>query len=105
MLRVVLCNCSPEESDRLARRIVENGYAACVNVISGVRSHYEWNGEVCEETEDTLLIKTTDQTYADLEEWLAENHSYDVPEIVALEAERVFEPYLDWVEEQVAARE
>lgn len=100
MLRVVLCNCSPEESEDLAGQLVEQKLAACVNVLPGVQSTYVWEGEVCREEEDTLLIKTTDERYEAMKEWIRENHSYDVPEIVALEATDVFDPYLEWVEEQ-----
>lgn len=100
MLRVVLCNCSPDESAQLASGLVDAGLAACVNILSGVRSVYEWEGDVCDEVEDTLLIKTTDERYDDVESWLREHHSYDVPEVVALEAADVHEAYLDWVEAQ-----
>lgn len=103
MLRVVLCNCSPEESDELARGIVDNGLAACVNTLEGVQSRYEWRGDVCQETEHTLLIKTSASRYPDLKDWIEEHHSYDVPEIVSLEAADVLEAYEDWVLEQTGA--
>lgn len=103
MLRVVLCNCSPDESGRLAREIVDNDLAACVNVVEGVKSCYTWEGEVCEETEDTLLIKTSASRYPDLKAWIEQHHSYDVPEIVSLEAADVLDEYLGWVEKQTGA--
>jgi len=105
MLRVVLCNCSPEESEELARGLVESRNAACVNIVSGIHSVYEWEGEVCEETEDTLLIKTTDEQYPAMTDWIREHHSYDVPEIVALDVEDVHEPYQTWAAEQVGGGE
>ena len=101
MMRVVLCNCSPEESESLARGLVEEGHAACVNILPGVTSVYEWEGEVHQETEDTLLIKTTDEGYEATKQWIREHHSYDVPEIVALEAVDVLDEYVDWVGDQV----
>jgi len=101
MMRVVLCNCSPEESERLARGLVEEGHAACVNILSGVTSVYKWKGEVEQETEDTLLIKTTDESYGATKQWIQDHHSYDVPEIVALEAVDVLDEYVDWVGDQV----
>ncbi len=102
MLRIVLCNCSPDESETLARGLVEADQAACVNIVSGVESYYEWEGEACEETEDTLLIKTTDAQYPELKDWIERHHSYDVPEIVSLDVEDVHEPYLAWARDQVA---
>ena len=103
MLRVVLCNCSPEESESLARGLVEGGHAACVNILPGETSVYEWEGEVHQETEHTLLIKTTDEGYESTKQWIREHHSYDVPEIVALEAVDVLDDYVDWVGAQVKA--
>ena len=105
MLRVVLCNCSPDESDQLARSLVESRHAACVNILSGVQSCYVWEGEVCEETEDTLLIKTTDEEYPALKEWIQEHHSYEVPEIISLDVDDVYEPYLKWGQKQVGSGE
>lgn len=101
MVRVVLCNCSPGEAASLAKRLVEQRLAACVNIVDEVTSYYVWNGEMCEDREATLLIKTTDQRYRKLAEKLAEYHSYDVPEIVALDAAEVSEDYAEWVHEQV----
>lgn len=102
MLRLVLCNCGPEESGELARGLVEANLVACVNVFEGVRSFYEWEGEIQDDREHTLLIKTTDERYDEVKSWIREHHSYDVPEIVAVDAADVFEEYLDWVEEQAA---
>ncbi len=102
MLRVVLCNCSPDESDDLARALVEKKLAACVNILSGVKSFYEWEGELCEEIEHTLLIKTTQERVEELKSTLASLHSYDVPEIIALETTDVLESYAEWVRDQTS---
>lgn len=101
MLRLVLCNCSPDESDELAAGMVEAGLAACVNILTGVRSHYVWDGEVCEDPEHTLLIKTTEASFGELESWIQKHHSYDVPEIVALDPSEVADDYREWAEEWV----
>lgn len=101
MLRIVLCNCSPGEAPALARRLVTEELAACVNIIPGVTSIYRWEGEICEDEEATLLIKTTPQGYEKLAEKLAEYHSYDVPEIIALDSADVALSYAEWVHEQV----
>lgn len=100
-MQLVLCNCSPDETDSLARRLVEENLAACVNVIDGVTSYYRWEGQLCEDEEATLLIKTTAEHCDRLTEKLAEYHSYDVPEIVVLDPRTVNEPYAEWVDEQV----
>ena len=101
MIRVILCNCSPDEAPRLARRLVEEKLAACVNIIGGVRSIYRWDGQLCDDEEATLLIKTTDKGFEDLAEKLTQYHSYDVPEIIALDSADAARAYGEWVYEQV----
>lgn len=101
-LRVILCNCSPDEAAGLAEALVDERYAACVNVLPGVMSYYRWNDEMCAETESTLLIKTTADRYDELEARLQELHSYDVPEIIALHPTRALEAYANWVAEETS---
>jgi len=86
-----------EEAERLAKKIVTEKLAACVQVLPQMRSFYFWQGEVKEEGECLLLIKTVARKYDALEVFIRNNHSYSVPEIVALDARRVFDGYEDWV--------
>ena len=104
MWRVVLCNCAPDHSDRLAEALVRERLAACVNIIPGVKSYYEWEGELQVEQEHTLLIKTTEARYPALESRLVEMQPNSVPEIIAVPATHVFEPYLTWAHEQTSQR-
>jgi periplasmic divalent cation tolerance protein len=101
MLRVAVCNCSPAESKSLARTLVEERLAACVNIIGGVTSVYVWQGEHCEEVEDTLLIKTTGERYGAMKARLVELHSYDVPEVLAVDPLDVLDSYARWAHERV----
>jgi periplasmic divalent cation tolerance protein len=105
-MRVVLCNCSPAESEGLARALVEEGLAACVNVLPGVRSFYRWQGELQEDGEHTLLIKTTEARAPALASRLRALHSYELPEILSLPVdESTSDPrYLRWVTEMTEAR-
>ncbi|NIM71444.1 MAG: divalent cation tolerance protein CutA [Xanthomonadales bacterium] len=99
---VVLCTCPDiEVAERLAAQLVERGLAACVNVLPDVRSIYRWQGEVNRDREVLLVIKTLPSAYADLEAWINEHHPYDVPEVVALAAQRVAPEYLAWMERNV----
>jgi periplasmic divalent cation tolerance protein len=90
-----------EESETLARGIVEAKLAACVQILPGMTSVYVWEGKVQKQNEHLLLLKTTNEKYAEVEKFITENHSYDVPEIVAVESTNVAEPYRKWVEEVV----
>jgi periplasmic divalent cation tolerance protein len=99
MLIVFTTAPTAEEADKLAKGIVESKLAACVQVLPEMRSHYSWKGEVVSEPEHLLLIKTIDEKFEELEAYLLEKHSYETPEIVAVEASKVSEGYLNWLEE------
>ncbi len=88
-----------EEAARIARALVEEGLAACANLVPRVRSIYRWQGEVQDEAESLLLIKTTAGRLEALSERVAALHSYDVPEVIALALDRGRESYLDWLGE------
>jgi periplasmic divalent cation tolerance protein len=90
-----------DEAESLARRIVEAKLAACVQVLPEIKSFYSWEGEVQSESENLLLIKSLPDRYNDLERFIIENHSYDVPEIVALAASHVSGSYLKWAKESL----
>jgi periplasmic divalent cation tolerance protein len=85
------------EAETLARKIVEAKLAACVQVLPPMKSFYFWNDDVQVDTEHLLLIKTLAEKFDELEKFIQANHSYDVPEIVALAADRVSESYLGWM--------
>lgn len=95
---VVLTNCPDEAvADRIARTLVENGLAACVNRLSPTSSIYRWKGAVERATETPLLIKTTRERYTEVEQAIRSIHPYETPEIVALAIEAGFGPYLRWI--------
>lgn len=81
----------------LARRFVERRVASCVNVVSGVTSVYRWEGEVQEDPEALLIVKTTTERLDELESVLADEHPYDTPEFVALEPAHVEPRYAAWL--------
>ena len=89
---------NPEEAARLGRVLVEERLAACATVIPGVESIYRWKGEVESASETLLLIKTGPEQLAALEARLHELHRYETPEFLAVKAEAVSQPYLDWLQ-------
>lgn len=97
MLIVLTTTPSIEEAENLARKIVESRLAACVQVLPPMKSFYYWEGEIQADSEHLLLIKTIEEKFKDLESFIQSNHSYDVPEIVALAAEKVSASYLSWL--------
>jgi periplasmic divalent cation tolerance protein len=87
------------EAEVLAERIVGERLAACVQILPQMTSVYFWEGKVQKEGEHLLLIKTLPEKWEALREFISKNHSYTVPEIVAIDAERVSEKYLSWLNE------
>ncbi|MFN3197425.1 MAG: divalent-cation tolerance protein CutA [Bradymonadia bacterium] len=105
-MKIVLCNCPPDAAPTIARAVVEAGVAACVNLIPGVRSIYSWEGEICDDVETTLLIKTSEAQVGALRVALLEAHPYDVPEVVVVDVndEASHGPYVGWVVEMCTPR-
>jgi periplasmic divalent cation tolerance protein len=88
------------QSGQLGEQLLSQGLAACVTVLPGARSRYVWQGELCDEQEQVLLIKTAwrdEHEQRWLFERIAELHPYDEPEIVALRPDAVSQGYAAWV--------
>ncbi|WP_456409603.1 divalent-cation tolerance protein CutA [Oceanithermus sp.] len=102
MTHVALITVPDEEAARrIARALVEEGLAACVNLIPGLTSIYTWQGKMHEDAEWLLLAKTTAEAYPRLEARVSELHPYEVPEVLALPVERGLDRYLAWVQQNV----
>ena len=89
---------SREAAEKMARDLVERRLAACVNLLAPCRSVYRWEGKVQVGEEHPLLIKTTQDRYAALEEVMRASHPYETPEIVAVPVVAGLSAYLEWVE-------
>lgn len=84
-------------AQQIARRLVVDRLAACVNILSGVQSVYRWQGAVEEAGELTLLVKTTAARYDALEAAIRAMHPYQVPEVIATPIVAGLPAYLDWL--------
>ena len=97
---IVLVTCgSEEEGLKIARTLVEERLAACVNLLPPIRSIYRWEGKTCDEKEWLLIIKTKKERFEDLEKKVKSLHSYSVPEIIGLPIVEGSSSYLQWLEE------
>lgn len=102
--RIVLTTASSEaEAGRIARALVENRSAACVNIIPRITSIYRWNDAVAEADEFLLVIKTTAAAFPQIRETIAQAHSYQVPECICLNVEDGSPEYLQWIGNSVEA--
>ncbi len=88
---------SAESAEKIARALVEERLAACVNVVPGIRSIYRWQGSVADDAEWLLVAKTARSCFAALEARVRALHSYEVPEVIAIEIVEGSAPYLDWL--------
>jgi periplasmic divalent cation tolerance protein len=88
---------SAETAADLARTLVEEGLAACGNVVPGLRSIYRWEGKVHDDAEALLLLKTERRLLEALKARLPALHPYQVPELLALPVEGGLAPYLEWI--------
>ena len=96
---VVHCSCPDGEvAARVARALVDERLAACVQAVPGVTSTYRWQGEVRVDSESLLLIKTTRARIDVLKRRVAELHPYDTPEFLVLEIADGAPDYLAWLE-------
>ena len=99
---VVLSTCgSPKEAHRLARELVEKRLAACVNIVPGVRSVYHWKDAIEDQEEVLLVIKTSRPLLEDLRNEIERLHSYEVPEVIALQVVDGSEAYLAWLDREL----
>ena len=96
---VVITTCgSSEEGEKLASQLVESKLAACVQ-LSSIISYYTWEGKVNRDPECKLVIKTRKALYDQVENFIKEHHSYDVPEIIELPIQSGSKEYLTWIDE------
>jgi periplasmic divalent cation tolerance protein len=93
---------SEAEAETIARALVEERLAACVNILSPIRSIYRWQGKVVDDREWLLVIKTQTERFAAVEAKVKALHSYQVPEVIALPIVAGAEGYLHWLRESVS---
>jgi len=91
-----------EEAARLADLLVERRLAACVQILSPMESVYRWQGKVERQAEVLLIAKTITAKFAELEREVRAAHSYETPEIVAVELTAISEPYRQWLNASVS---
>lgn len=99
--RIVFCTCADSETaSRLARALVDERLAACVNAVPGVVSTYRWNDAIHTDSEVLLLIKTTADRLDAVQARLLELHPYEIPEVLAIEPVAGSAPYLAWLDRE-----
>jgi len=98
---VLVTASSAEEAAKIGRGLVEQGLAACANIIPGVTSIYRWKGKVEEAGEYLLLLKSSRENWEALQVAIKGLHSYECPEIVAIEPSAISPDYAAWWRESL----
>lgn len=94
-----------EDARRLVRTLVDDRLIACGTILDGATSIYRWEGEITEDGEVIVLMKTRSDRWPELAETVRARHPYDVPELLALPVGSGLEAYLRWVEAETTALE
>lgn len=96
---IVLTTCNSSEiASLIAETLVTQKFAACVNILNGVESVYQWQGKVERDKEILLLIKTRKSLFSHVEHAIQELHDYELPEIIAVSIEAGEKHYLNWIQ-------
>jgi periplasmic divalent cation tolerance protein len=102
MSRYILCLVTIDDlkkASEIANVLVEKKLAACVNIIPQIQSIYRWKGEICNDTEHVMIIKTREDLFKELEAEVIKLHPYEVPEIISFNIHQGFSEYLRWIDD------
>ena len=97
---ILVTTSSEEEGRKIAQALIEKRFAACVNLIKDLESIYRWKGEISDEKEVLMMIKTRKKLFRSVEDEVRKLHSYEVPEIIALPIISGSKDYLYWIDSE-----
>lgn len=104
--QIVLNTCPDQASaERLAHELINQGIAACVNIIPEVRSFYRWQGKVESSQEILLLIKSDKTHYNSIQKLILEQHPYELPEIIAVPIDHGLGDYFNWINSNLSTHD
>ncbi len=102
MYQVVLSTCpNTEVAKQIAKTLVSEKLAACVNILPKVTSIYQWQGKLVQDTEVQLVIKSRQELFTAISERITQLHPYEVAEIIALDINQGNPAYLQWIDESL----
>ncbi len=102
---LILCTCPDQATaKKIANALVDGSLAACVNILPGLTSVYQWQSQRETAQEHLLLIKTTDAAYTALEQTITELHPYELPEVIAVPIKHGLGAYLGWIAQQTVTK-
>ena len=97
--QIILCTCPDKNTaENIARLLVKDKLAACVNILPGITSIYTWREQIESAQEHLLLIKANKETYQAIATAIKKQHPYELPEIIAVPIENGLPEYLHWID-------
>ena len=100
--QIVLSTCPDATiAGAIATGLVERQLAACVNIVPGVQSVYRWQGQVQQDQEHLLLIKSVPEKFEEIKNYLVSVHPYELPEILAVPISDGLDSYLHWLTQSI----
>ena len=97
--QIILCTCPDKDTaEKIARLLVDDRLAACVNILPRITSVYRWREQVESAQEHLLLIKANKSSYQAIEQTIKKHHPYELPEIIAVPVESGLPEYLHWID-------
>ncbi|MBN1590218.1 MAG: divalent-cation tolerance protein CutA [Pirellulales bacterium] len=100
-IEVITTTETQAEARRIAQALVESRLAACVQIRGPIESTYRWKGRIETAQEWQCVVKTRRELFSRVEQAIASQHSYEVPEILAVQIIEASQPYAAWLDEQV----
>lgn len=99
----ILTTCGSEETAlTIAAAVVDQGLAACVNILPSIKSYYYYKGGTHLDEEVLLIIKSTREHFEAISQTISDLHTYEVPEILMFKVEAGSDPFLEWISQSVA---
>jgi len=92
---------SNKEAELIGNKLVEDKLVACVNVISNIRSIFRWKGEICDEAEVLMILKSVKDNLDEIIKKVKQLHSYEVPEVIAVPIIGGSQDYLNWLNKEI----
>lgn len=95
---LIYCSCPDiETAEKISRQLIQQHCAACVSILPGLTSIYEWDGKIEQSNEVLLMIKSTAKRFEPIKDMILLEHPYELPEIIAVPIEHGLQDYLDWI--------
>jgi len=97
---IIFCTISsPDDAKKIAKEIVQKKLVACVNIIEGLTSIYEWKNKLCDEKECLMIMKTRNSLFSEIKKEISGLHPYEVPEIISVPISNGLESFLGWIKQ------